>query len=318
MNRRQIMGLLGMGVLGVPIAGCRDTGESEPGLLVATTTMVGDLLRSLAGGLDEEVAVLMGAQVDPHLFKPGQSDVRKLRRATVVLYSGLHLEGRMAEILERMARHGRQVVAVTDGIAPDRLMEAEGAIDPHVWGDASVWAEAVQFAGDRLGAFLPEHREAIAARTTEQVAALRACHDRLRARAQEIPEAQRVLVTSHDAFQYFGRAYGFAVMSVQGIATVSEAALADMARISAAIRQRKVPAVFVESSISPATIRRISEETGAVLGGELCSDALGIPGEMASIAGGRSVDRGTVAGMLESNMDIIVRALGGSAAVLPP
>jgi manganese/zinc/iron transport system substrate-binding protein len=318
MNRRQITGLLGMGVLGLPVAGCRDTGAAEPGLLVATTTMVGDLLRSLAGGLDEEVAVLMGAQVDPHLFKPGQSDVRKLRRATVVLYSGLHLEGRMAEILERMARHGRQVVAVTDGLAPDRLMEAEGAIDPHVWGDASLWAEAVQFAGERLGAFLPEHQEAIAARTAEQVAALRECHDRLRARAQEIPEAQRVLVTSHDAFQYFGRAYGFEVMSVQGIATVSEAALADMARISAAIRQRKVPAVFVESSISPATIRRISEETGAVLGGELCSDALGIPGEMASIAGGRSVDRGTVAGMLESNMDIIVRALGGSAAVLPP
>lgn len=130
--------------------------------------------------------------------------------------------------------------------------------------------------------------------------------------------AQRVLVTSHDAFQYFGRAYGFEVMSVQGIATVSEAGLADMARISAAIRQRKVPAVFVESSISPATIRRISEETGAVLGGELCSDALGIPGEMVNIDGGRSVDRGTVAGMLESNMDTIVRALGGTAAVLPP
>jgi len=307
-----------MGMLGLPVAGCRDTGAAEPSLLVATTTMVGDLLRSLATGLDEEVAVLMGPQVDPHLFKPGQSDVRKLRRASVVLYSGLHLEGRMAEILERMARHGRHVVAVTDGIAPERLMEAEGAIDPHVWGDASIWAEAVQFAGDQLAAFLPAHREAIAARTAAQVTALRECHDRLRARAQEIPEAQRVLVTSHDAFQYFGRAYGFEVMSVQGIATVSEAALADMARISAAIRQRNVPAVFVESSISPATIRRISEETGAVLGGELCSDALGIPGELATITGGRSVDRGTVAGMLEANMDIIVRALGKSAAVLPP
>lgn len=318
MNRRHITGLLGMGMLGLPAAGCRDTGAAEPSLLVATTTMVGDLLRSLATGLDEEVAVLMGPQVDPHLFKPGQSDVRKLRRASVVLYSGLHLEGRMAEILERMARHGRHVVAVTDGIAPERLMEAEGAIDPHVWGDASIWAEAVQFAGDRLAAFLPAHREAIAARTAAQVTALRECHDRLRARAQEIPEAQRVLVTSHDAFQYFGRAYGFEVMSVQGIATVSEAALADMARISAAIRQRNVPAVFVESSISPATIRRISEETGAVLGGELCSDALGIPGELATITGGRSVDRGTVAGMLEANMDIIVRALGKSAAVLPP
>lgn len=310
--------MLGLGVLGMPLVSCQEPHRTGSQLLVATTTMVGDLLRGLAGGLDGEVAVLMGAQVDPHLFKPGQSDVRKLRRASVVLYSGLHLEGRMAEILERMARHGRQVVAVTDGIAPDRLMEAEGAIDPHVWGDASIWAEAVQFAGDRLAAFLPEHREAIAARTAEQVAELQECHGRLRARAREIPEAQRVLVTSHDAFQYFGRAYGFEVMSVQGIATVSEAALADMARISAAIRQRQVRAVFVESSISPATIRRISEETGAVLGGELCSDALGIPGEMVNLAGGRSVDRGTVAGMLESNMDIIVRALSGSAAVIPP
>jgi manganese/zinc/iron transport system substrate-binding protein len=117
-----------------------------------------------------------------------------------------------------------------------------------------------------------------------------------------------VLVTSHDAFRYFGRAYGFEVLSVQGIATVSEAALADMARISGVIRTRGIKAVFVESSVSPATIKRISEETGAVLGGELCSDALGAPGEMVE-AGGRLVDKGTVGGMLEYNMDTIVRAL---------
>ncbi len=315
MDRRRILKVLGMGVLGMPAASCREAAGEGHGLLVATTTMVSDLLRGLTDGMAQEVAGLMGPQVDPHLFKPGQSDVRKLRSAAVVLYSGLHLEGRMAEILERMARHGRRVVAVTDGIAPGRIMEAEGAHDPHVWGDASVWAEAVQFAGEKLADYLPEHRGAIAGRTARQVAELLACHERLRARAQQIPEAQRVLVTSHDAFQYFGRAYGFEVMSVQGIATVSEAALADMARISAVIRQRGIRAVFVESSISPATIRRISEETGAALGGELCSDALGVPGEMVAIEGGRMVDRGTVSGMLEANMDLIVRALSGRSGV---
>ena len=311
-TRREMMKFAAGGVALVGV-GCGDGGgrgrwgESGLPLVAATTTMVADLAKSLGVGM-VEVAALMGPEVDPHLFKPGQRDVQLLRGAEVVMYGGLHLEGRMAEMLERMERHGGRVFAVSAGLREGSVIEADGAHDPHIWGDASMWADAAAYAVERLAGYFPARAEEMRARGKEAVAALRAVHERLKARAEEVPEGRRVLVTSHDAFRYFGRAYGFEVLSVQGIATVSEAALADMARISGVIRSRGIKAVFVESSVSPATIKRISEETGAVLGGELCSDALGAPGEMVE-AGGRLVDKGTVGGMLEYNMDTIVRAL---------
>lgn len=276
-------------------------------LIVTTTTMVTDTLRAIAGE-DAKVEALMGPGVDPHLFKPGQGDIHRLQKADLIFYSGLHLEGRMIEIMERLQGQGRRVYEFASAIPQDRIIQADGQPDPHIWGDASQWALAAQMAGDKLAEAIPDKAAAIRERTAAAVKTLTETHTRLTAVAQTIPQAQRVLITSHDAFRYFGRAYGFEVVGVQGISTVSEAALADMARIGDLVRKRGVKAVFVESSVSPSTIERLSKDTGAKIGGELFSDALGKPGDMLKV-GDRRVDRGTVAGMLEANMHTIVEAL---------
>ena len=309
-TRRRFIGTVAGGV-GALLCGCGKQGAGDGGsgkpLVVATTTMAADLMRGLCGG-DAEVVALMGPQVDPHLFKPSQGDIQRVQAAAAVCHNGLHLEGRMAELLERLEQQGRPVFALAAGLPAERVIQADGAPDPHIWGDASLWAAAARHAGEELAALLPEQAGAVRERAGAVEKELLAVHERLRARAEEVPAAQRVLVTSHDAFRYFGRAYGFEVLAVQGISTVSEAALADMAKLSDTIRARKIKAVFVESSVSHATIEAISRETGATLGGELFSDALGEPGDFLTI-GERRVDRGTVAGMLEANMDTIVKAL---------
>lgn len=297
----------------IPVSSCSPAGEgaAKSGKLtvVTTTTMVTDLLRSV-GGDAVTVEPLMGAGVDPHLFKPAQEDIQKLQRADVIFYSGLHLEGRMAELLERLEKQGRKVYALAGALESKDIIKADGGEDPHIWGDAAQWARIAVFAGDKLAAAMPEAAgaQAVRERTAAAVRELEAAHGRTKALAETLPAEKRVLITSHDAFRYFGRAYGFDVVGVQGISTVSEAALADMARITDLVRQRGVKAVFVESSVSHATIERISKDTGAKIGGELYSDALGAPGDVITI-GDRKVDRGTVAGMLESNMHTIVEAL---------
>ena len=283
------------------------SGNGAKPVIVATTTMVTDLARSLAGD-DFTVISLMGPGVDPHLFKPGQEDIQHLQKADVILYSGLHLEGKMADILERFHSQGRKVFAVSDGFAKDDVITADGQPDPHIWGDASLWTKGLQHCARKLSESYPDKAAAIGERAAAAALSLTETHARLKARVQSLPPAQRMLVTSHDAFRYFGRAYGFEVIGIQGISTVSEAALADMARIVDLVKSRGVKAVFVESSVSHSTIERISKDTGAKIGGELFSDALGTPGDMLD-TGGRKVDKGTTAGMLESNMHTIIEAL---------
>ncbi len=276
-------------------------------VVVTTTTMVTDIVRSIAGD-DVIVQPLMGPTVDPHLWKPGQEDIQHLQKADVIFYSGLHLEGKMADILERLHSQGRKVHALSDALAESDIIRADDQPDPHIWGDASQWAKGARLAGEKLAAAFPDKAAAIRERAAATEKALTETHVRLKEMAAILPVDKRVLVTSHDAFRYFGRAYGFEVIGVQGISTVSEAALADMARIVDIVKSRGVKAVFVESSVSHATIERISKDTGARIGGELFSDALGQPGDMLTI-GDRSVDKGTTAGMLEANMHTIVEAL---------
>ncbi len=284
-----------------------DTTAGGKPVIVATTTMVTDLARSLAGD-DFTVQSLMKPTVDPHLFKPGQEDIQRLQKADVILYSGLHLEGKMADLLERLHSQGRKVFAVADGFGKSDVITAEGQPDPHIWGDASLWTKGLMHCSRKLSEAYPDKASAIGDRAAAAALVLTETHARLKATVSGLPPAQRVLVTSHDAFRYFGRAYGFEVIGIQGISTVSEAALADMARIVDLVKSRGVKAVFVESSVSHATVERISKDTGAKIGGELFSDALGQPGDMLTI-GDRKVDKGTVAGMLESNMHIVVEAL---------
>lgn len=302
--RRNLIALLAVATL--PACAPQEKAASPPDI-VTTTTMVTDLVRTLVGE-DLRVQPLMGPGVDPHLFKPGQADIQHLQQATVVIYSGLHLEGKMSDILERLASQGRKVHALAEILNEADLLSADGQHDPHIWGDAALWNKCLAHCAVKLSAAYPDKAAAIGARAAAAAIQLTEAHARLQAAANSLPKEKRVLVTSHDAFRYFGRAYGFEVIGVQGISTVSEAALTDMARIIDLVKQRGVKAIFVETSVAKATIERISKDTGAKIGGELFSDALGPPGALRDLSG-RKVDTGTVAGMLESNMHTVVEAL---------
>ncbi|MCF6311297.1 MAG: zinc ABC transporter substrate-binding protein [Verrucomicrobiales bacterium] len=306
-----------MGVLAVMLWSCSQS--SEPGTegkagrlkVVATTTMVGDMVRAVAGDR-VELQTLMGPGVDPHLYKPTADDVTHLRNADVIFYSGLMLEGRMADLFERMGEGGKRVFAVTDAISDgEKLKPAELAEhwDPHVWFDPVVWSQCIAVVVEALtdadaggGEIFKQNGEAVKG-------SYLAAHEWALKRVAELPKQKRVLVTSHDAFNYFGRAYGFEVVAVQGISTVSEAGLADIAKMVDFIKQREVKAIFVESSVSRAAIERISKDSGAKIGGELFSDAMGAEGELFDVGEGEQVDVGTYEGMLKRNVFLVVEAL---------
>ena len=278
--------------------------------VVATTTMVADLVRAIGGG-NVEVEGLMGPGVDPHLFKPTASDITELQNADVIFYNGLHLEGRMAELFSKLADRGKRAVAVTSSIPKEKLLsppEFEGNPDPHVWGDAGLWKHTIDSVVQVLSEVAPQHAEAFKANGENYAIMLNELDAWAKSRAAELPENKRILVTSHDAFNYLGRAYGFQVVGVQGISTITEAGLADVARVVDFIRERNVKAIFVESSVPRATIERISRDSGAKVGGELFSDAMGTPGQMET-AGGETYDVGTYPGMLKHNINTAVDSL---------
>lgn len=273
---------------------------------VTTTSMVTDLVRQVGG---ERVAVegLMGPGVDPHLYKPSASDIIKLQRADVIFYNGLVLEGKMTDIFTRLARGGRLVYALTEAIDPERLLQPEefaGHYDPHVWFDVELWARCVDTVVEGLTAADPAGKPHYTRQAEAVRRRLAELHDWARAKAAELPADKRVLVTSHDAYNYFGRAYGFTVVGLQGISTATEAGLADVARLVDYIRARRVKAIFVESSVPHATIERVAQDSGARIGGELFSDAMGTPGQMEN-----GYDLGTYEGMIKHNLTTVVEAL---------
>lgn len=273
--------------------------------VVATTGMVKDLVEQV-GGDRVRVIGLMGPGVDPHLYKASERDVTRLAEADIVFYTGLHLEGKMVEVFERM--EGRvKTVAVTDSIDRSLLLappEFAGAYDPHIWFDVRLWMKAVEPVRDALAEMDPEHAalyEANAQRYLEELADLDAY---VRAQAERVPPSQRVLITAHDAFNYFGRAYGFEVRGLQGISTATEAGTADVQALARFIAERQIPAIFVESSVPPRTIEAVQAAVRArgfdvAIGGELFSDSLGNPGTL----------EGTYVGMVRHNIDTIVGAL---------
>lgn len=278
--------------------------------VLATTTIVADLVRQVAGER-AEIEALMGPGVDPHLYKASARDVTRLGRADVVFYSGLFLEGRMEEVFEKVKKRGRRVYAVTDSIPADRLLrpaQFEGHPDPHAWGDPILWSHCVSGVAKTLAELDPAGAEFYRSRAAAYVTALKTLHEWAKARIQEIPREQRVLITSHDAFNYLGRAFDIEVIGIQGISTATDASLSNITRLVDIVRSRKVKAVFVESSVPPATIQRVSSDAGARIGGELFSDALGTPGEFHQ-GGGERYDVGTYIGMIKHNINIIVDAL---------
>lgn len=283
---------------------------AAPVKVVGTTTMVTDLVQEI-GGNRVSVSGLMGPGVDPHLYKPTAGDISRLQSSQLIIYTGLHLEGRMGELFERMEKAGKKVVAVTSAIPEKSLLkpaEFEGAFDPHVWGDARLWSLCVGPVVDALTAADPAGKADFAARGAAYQAKLAELHEWALERVKEVPEAGRVLITSHDAFNYLGRAYGYQVIGVQGISTVTEAGLADVSKVVEFVKQKGVKAIFVESSVPRATIERISADSGAKIGGELFSDAMGAPGTKVTV-NGETYDEGTLIGMLKHNINTTVEAL---------
>jgi manganese/zinc/iron transport system substrate-binding protein len=268
--------------------------------------MIADIAQVVAG---EHVKVrgLMGPGVDPHLYKASAGDVELLSGADLIFYNGLHLEGKMSEIFEQMKKRGIDTVAVTDGI--DRsLLETppqfQGNHDPHVWFDVTMWMTAVGTVRDTLISKDPGNADYYRSNTEAYLKELSALNEYVKSKAALLPEDKRVLITAHDAFNYFGRQYGFEVRGLQGISTVSEAGTQDVQNLAAFIVEREIPAIFVESSVPPKFIEAVQaavESRGfdVKVGGSLYSDAMGNPG----------TPDGTYIGMIRHNIDTIVGAL---------
>ncbi len=298
--------------LALLLAGCSGNGTaqgmSEDGRLriTATTGMVADAAREI-GGEHVEVTALMGPGVDPHLFKASQGDIRKLDRAAIIFYGGLHLEGNMTRILEKMAAQ-KPVIAVTEQMPRDRLIgtgEGEsGEYDPHVWFDVKLWTSAAKTVQETLTREDPANAERYREQGERYLNELEELHRYVQKRMNEIPEEGRVLVTAHDAFGYFGRAYGVEVVGLQGISTAAEFGARDVSTLRDYLVEREIRAVFVESSLPARSMQAIvagAAQRGheVVIGGELFSDAMGEPG----------TDEGTYIGMVKHNADTIAEAL---------
>jgi manganese/zinc/iron transport system substrate-binding protein len=272
---------------------------------VTTTGMITDIVENV-GGERLQVIGLMGPGIDPHLYKATAGNVTELMNADIIFYNGLHLEAQLGEVLAQM--HSRTVtVAVSDVIDRAYLLappEFEGAYDPHVWMDVNLWMEAVWAVRDSLVELDPAHAEIYQSNASKYLAELEDLHQYVLSQADKVPPDQRILITAHDAFNYFGRAYGFDVRGLQGISTASEASTADVQDLAAFIVERRVPAIFVETSVPTRTIDAVRAAVQAQgfdvrLGGELFSDALGNPG----------TPEGTYIGMVRHNIDTIIDAL---------
>lgn len=284
--------------------------SQNPIQVVATTGMIADIVRSV--GTDRvAVVALMGPGVDPHLYKASEGDVRRLEQADVIFYNGLHLEAGLAGVLERMGDQ-RMVVAVTDGIDRSLLIappEFAGAYDPHVWFDVSLWMKTVNVVRDTLVKLDPAGAEQYRANATNTLAQLEETDRYIQNQVAEVPQDRRILITAHDAFNYFGMAYGFEVRGLQGISTASEIGASDVQSLAEYIVEKQIPAIFIESSVPRRNIEALQAAVKArgfdvAIGGSLYSDALGDPGTI----------EGTYIGMVRHNIDTIVSALKGAPA----
>ena len=300
------------GVILLFISGCGKQENAEKNAdgkdyinVVATTGMIGDAVRTIAGD-KVKLYTMMGPGVDPHLYKATKEDIDQLDAADIVFYNGLHLEAKLAEILEKMGRT-KTVVAIGEAI-PDSLRRypngSGGQPDPHIWFDFSLWEKAVDTLGFTLGMKIPEYKQEFDNNTRLYCDELLAEHERIKAQIAEIPKERRVLITAHDAFGYFGRAYDIEVEGLQGISTVAEAGLHDVTKLVDYIAERKIKAVFVESSVSPKAIEAVvegchSQGHQVVIGGTLYSDALGAA----------DTPEATLIGVMRHNVEAIVNAL---------
>ncbi|WP_373425826.1 metal ABC transporter solute-binding protein, Zn/Mn family [Paenibacillus endoradicis] len=253
-----------------------------------------------------KVTSLMGSGVDPHLYQATTGDISKLDKGDVIFYSGLHLEANMIKVFDQMSK-AKPVVAIGESIAEDELLrDIKGAIDPHIWFDIDLWKQALTAATDQLIEMKPQYKEDFLANKEQYFAKLDSLKQKSVSKLSEIPQDQRILVTAHDAFGYFGRMNDIKVIGLQGLSTEAEIGLTDIEETIDILMEHKVPAVFIESSINPASIQAVIEGAqkngiDVQLGGSLYSDAMGAEG----------TDEGTYIGMYEHNVTTIYEALMG-------
>ena len=295
------------------LSGCSEkkSGETNAGgkyQAAATVGMIADIVRNVAGDR-AEVNGIIGEGVDPHLYKPTSTDVKALQAADVVFYNGLMLEGKMADVLVRIASSGKPVHAVTQEILDQGdyvITDEADHYDPHVWMDPQGWIRAVAVVADALAVYDEENAQYYRDNAKSYTAELEKLDAYAKKALNSVPEKHRVLVTAHDAFNYLAKAYQLEVKGIQGISTESEAGVKDIEDLVDFLVSRKIPAVFVESSVSDKNVRALVEGTKAKghevkIGGELFSDAMGPAGTY----------EGTYIGMIDHNVTTIARALGG-------
>ena len=279
--------------------------------VVTTIGMITDIVKNV-GGTRVAVTGMMGPGVDPHLYNPTPKDVQRLGSAHIIFYNGLHLESKVADILAKMSG-GTLTVAVTDAVDRSLLLtppEYEGLYDPHLWFDVKLWMQAVEKVRDALSEYDVDNAVLYRSNAERYLAKLTELDAYVKSQVARVPSQQRVLVTAHDAFNYFGKAYGFEVRGLQGISTATEAGIADVQELATFIAARRIPAIFVESSVSSRSLEAVkaavkSKGFDVEIGGELFSDAMGSEG----------TPEGTYIGMVRHNIDTIVRALIGESGL---
>ncbi|WP_255298380.1 metal ABC transporter solute-binding protein, Zn/Mn family [Brevibacillus dissolubilis] len=311
-----LVSMIGMLLVSMVVAGCgTGTTPASPAAatpsadgvwhVTVTTGMVGDIVKQV-GGTHVEVTQLMGPGVDPHLYKASQGDIKRIDEADLVFYSGLHLEGKLVDIFEKIGRQ-KPVLSVTDSIPKELLHASPDGVtsyDPHVWFDVTLWMKATERVRDELIRIDPANQETYKQNTDTYLKELASLHEYAKAQIATIPKERRVLVTAHDAFGYFGKAYDIEVIGLQGISTASEYGLKDVQQLVDTLVLRQIKAVFIESSVPKRSIEAVVEGTKAknhtiTIGGELFSDAMGEPGTA----------EGNYIGMVRHNVDTIVKAL---------
>lgn len=282
----------------------KNSKKSETFNVVATTSMITDLVKNI-GGEHINLQGLMGSGVDPHLYKASEGDVTKLSNADVIFYNGLHLEGKLVEVFEKM-KHVK-TIAVSDAIDKSTLIGSEyfaSNYDPHIWFNIDYWIQATQFVVNKLSEALPEKKEFFKANGLHYIKQLEALKAEVKLTIKTLPEEKRILVTAHDAFNYFGKSHGFEVVGLQGLSTATEAGVQDVQKLSHFIIKKQVNAIFVESSVPKRTIEALQAAVNSKghevkIGGSLYSDALGNNGTI----------EGTYIGMFKYNVNTIVNAL---------
>ncbi len=290
------------------IIGCGKEAKKENGKLnvVTTTTMITDLVKNI-GGDKIEVKGLMGSGVDPHLYKASEGDVSKLFNADVVIYNGLHLEGKLEEVFEKMKHQNKKTIVVSDVINKDNLISSElfaSNYDPHIWFDINNWIKITNYVAEKLGEIDAENAAFYKEKAKIYLDELTALNNEITIKISELAEEKRILVTAHDAFNYFGRQHKFNVVGLQGLSTATEAGVQDVQKLAKFIIENKVKAIFVETSVPKRTIEALeaavkSKGQKVVIGGTLYSDALGNAG----------TEEGTYVGMYKANVHTIVDAL---------